>query len=179
MAGKAVARTPAKQSKPPAKTVEGKVVKGGPRTQKQEPINVTYNINSGNGGADTGGKRFDYSNNWVARTMRQPPKQVPVPNGVPRFLGNNKLLGYAWVASMILIAFDEWHNNGILPRPVRLWSSSVVFGILALVSMLDFLIPIVNALAIGYLIMLLWQYFNGSGQFTATTGEAEGSGGKL
>jgi hypothetical protein len=83
---------------------------------------------------------------------------------------------------MVLIAFDEWHNNHIMPRPSRFWYSSIVYAGLALASFIPGILPIVNALAMGYTFMLLWQYFNGSGQFSGeagTTGEAEGGGGPL
>jgi hypothetical protein len=72
----------------------------------------------------------------------------------------------AWFVSMAMIGFDEWRNNGILPRPARLWATTLFYGLLAVVSLVDALVPIVNALAIGYSIMLIWQYFNGAGQFS-------------
>lgn len=95
---------------------------------------------------------------------------VSVPNGMPRWLGSQRILGAAWMASMIIVSFDEWHNLGILPRPVRLWETSIVYGLLALVGIADPLVPLVNALAIGYTFMLIWQYFQGSGQFASTKG---------
>jgi hypothetical protein len=155
-------RMPARQSKPtPAQT-------GGNNSGGRRPnINITY-VNSD--GGDGGGRRFDYRNSWVHRTMSSPPKQVPVPDKVPRFLGNNMVVSYAWLGSMILVGVDEWKNNGILARPVRLWTTSLVYGILALAGMIDALIPLVNAFAIGYFIMLLWQFFNGSGQFSKNSG---------
>lgn len=94
--------------------------------------------------------------------------KVSVPQGLPQWLGSQRILGASWMAAMIIIGFDEWHNLGILPRPIRLWDTSTVYGILALVGIVDALVPLVNALAIGYTIMLLWQYYNGSGQFAST-----------
>jgi hypothetical protein len=97
----------------------------------------------------------------------RPPQQVTVrtPRHVPSVLGNGQLIGYAWLVSMILVGFDEWKNNGILPRPMRLWDTSIVYGLLALLAIIPPLIPLANALAVGYTIVLLWQYFNGQGQF--------------
>lgn len=180
MAGKAVARTPAKQSKPPA-TVEGKAVsKSAPRARQQSTINVTYNINGEGGSAAGEGSNLpSRGNNWIQRQFAKEPRRVPLPNGVPHWLGNSKIVGYAWITGMVFVAIDEWKNHGILPRPSRFWYSSIVYGVLALGAMIPPIVPIVNALAIGYTIMLIWQFFNGEGQFTKTVGEAEGSGGKL
>lgn len=176
----ATSKLPAKQSKPPpAKTVEGKVVKSAPRARQERPtINVTYNIN-GEGGEQPGSNPIGRGSNWVSRQFQKEPRKVPLPNGVPSWLGNSKIVGYAWITGMIFIGIDEWKNHGILPRPSRFWYSSIVYGVLALGAMIPPLVPILNALAIGYTIMLIWQYFNGEGQFTRTTGEAEGSGGAL
>lgn len=100
------------------------------------------------------------------RYTGQPLKQVRVPRGVPAILGNQRIVGYAWLVAMGFIAFDEWKNNGILPRPARLWYTSLTYGILAAVGMVDAMVPLVNALAIGYTVMLIWQYYNGGGQFS-------------
>jgi hypothetical protein len=98
----------------------------------------------------------------------RPPPQVKVktPHGVPSAFGNAQIIGYAWITSMILVGFDEWKNNGILPRPVRLWDTSIVYGLLALLALIPPIVPIANALAIGYTIVLLWQFYNGQGQFS-------------
>lgn len=98
---------------------------------------------------------------FVSRFER--PQQVNVPSQVPRFLGNRSTVLYAWLGSMALISWDEWHNNHILPRPSRLWSATWVYMFLILLAFSDFLTPIANALAIGYTIMLAWQYYQGSG----------------
>jgi hypothetical protein len=74
-------------------------------------------------------------------------------------------MGYAWLAAMVVIGFDEWHVNGILPRPARLWYTSLVFGVLALASMSDQLVPVANAFAVGFLLVLIYQYYNKQGQF--------------
>jgi hypothetical protein len=176
----ATSNVPATRS---GQAVQGRVIP--PKQKQQSTINVTYNVNSGQTtGQPTSNKTFDYRNNWIARTMAARPTQTPLPEGVPRFLGNAQIVGYAGIGAMILIGFDEWHNNQILPRPHRLWSTLIVYGLLALSTTIPPLIPLANAFAIGYLIMLLWQYFNGSGQFSSVSGStgggvAEGSGGAL
>lgn len=139
--------------------ISGRVVNP-PRT---EYVYLRNTGSSDGGAADSGSGRSP--SGWANRVFNMQPRQVPVPNGVPKFLGNANVLAGAWIGSMILIGFDEWHNNGILPRPARLWYTSLVFGILALVSMFPPIAPLCNALGIGYFIMLLWQYFNGQGQF--------------
>lgn len=91
--------------------------------------------------------------------------QTTVPKGVPQFLGNQRTITYAWFAAMGVIVVDEWKNNHIIARPARLWWASVFYGLLALGGMITSLIPLMNALAIGYLFVLLWQWYNGEGQF--------------
>lgn len=119
---------------------------------------------TGSGGASrTGGGQQNASGS------RQ---QVPIPKGLPPMLGNRKVLFYSWIASMILVGFDEWHNYRILPRPSRLWSTSLVYGLLTLGSVVDAVVPLANAFGVGYTIMLLWQYYNGSGQFSKSSGKA-------
>lgn len=146
----------------PRKTVYATVTDVPP---KQE---YTYIPNNG----EQPGRARTFAN----RLAGQPIAQVRVPRNVPQFLGNARIIGYAWVGSMILIGLDEWHNNGILPRPKRLWGASVVFGGLALVAMVDALVPIANAFAIGYFIMLIWQYYNGQGQFSGESATSNQAG---
>lgn len=93
-------------------------------------------------------------------------KQVRLPAGVPAFIGNRSTIFHAWGVSMIIVGFDEWHNYHILPRPSRFWYTSLTYGLLMLAGAVDAILPLATALAIGYTIMLLWQYYNGSGQFT-------------
>lgn len=92
------------------------------------------------------------------------------PAGVPSWLGRREIILGAWLGAMVLVSVDEWRNNGILPRPSRLWWTTLTYAILMGVSIIDPLVPITNALAIGYTIVLAYQYFNGQGQFTATGG---------
>ena len=135
------------------------VVSGGGNRQppRTEYVYVGNDKDAGPGKAYTGGRRLT---NW--------PQQVKVqtPRGVPSAFGNAQLIGYAWIGSMILVGFDEWKNNGILPRPMRLWDTSIVYGLLALSAMIPPMIPLANAFAIGYFIVLLWQFYNGQGQFS-------------
>lgn len=93
-------------------------------------------------------------------------KQVEVPAGGPRFLGNQRTIVAAWFVSMALVCADEFKSHHIFPRPARLWYTSLVFGVLALMAFADSLIPLANILAIGYAIVLTWQFFNKSGQFS-------------
>lgn len=96
---------------------------------------------------------------------------VTIPNGLPPVLASRRTIVYSWIASMAIISWDEWHNNKILPRPARLWYATAFYLILVIFSLTNFTAAIANALAIGYMIMLAWQYFNGSGQF-ASGGES-------
>jgi hypothetical protein len=66
---------------------------------------------------------------------------------------------------MGLVTWDEWVTNAILPRPLRLWETTLVYAGLALLSAADPLVPVANALAIGYTIVLLYQFFTGGGNF--------------
>lgn len=108
--------------------------------------------------------RYAKPDNWYQRTFNAVPqgaRQVNVPNGLPRILGNRSIIFNAWFISMIIIGFDEWKNLNILPRPQRLWDTSVFYGLLTLFSVADIMVPIANAFAIGYTLTLLWQYYNG------------------
>lgn len=90
-------------------------------------------------------------------------KQAPIR---PRFMGSQRTIIFAWIVAMIFVVADEWKRFGILPRPSRLWWTTLVYGILALLSQLEALIPLTNALALGYSITVAWQFFNKEGQFS-------------
>lgn len=122
---------------------------------------------SGNTGAPAGGQpsRWGSRVSGVSRVLGNGAVRARVPSGVPSFLGNQQLVIFAWAGAMAFVGVDEWKNNHILARPSRLWWTSVVYGMLAMAGMITPLIPLVNALAIGYLFVLAWQYFNGQGQF--------------
>lgn len=132
------------------------------------------------GGGDTGGGGgFNYQGGFIHRTMSRVPNgsgpQVSVPTGVPKFLGSRAGLLLAWVVAMAMVSLDEWHTNHILPRPARLWYTSLLFFLLAIVSTIDAMVPIVNLFALGMVIVLGMQYYSGTGQF-GTTGETESGG---
>lgn len=106
----------------------------------------------------------DSSGNLTRRVTSEP-RQVKIPSALPNFLGNRTVLVAAWAISMVVVGVDDWRNNNIMPRPSRLWAVSLFFFLLALASIVDAIVPIVNALAIGYTLMLIWNYFTKAGQF--------------
>jgi hypothetical protein len=108
--------------------------------------------------------RYQQPQNFYQRAFNAVPaqaRQVNVPNGLPRILGNRSVIFNSWMIAMAIVSFDEWHNLKILPRPLRLWDTSLFFGMLAMFSVADVVVPVANAFAIGYTIMLLWQYYQG------------------
>jgi hypothetical protein len=129
---------------------------GGPRTE------YVYVQDQGGGG---GGER-----RWGLSYIRNEPRQVSTPSRMPSFLGRRSVLGTTWFISMVVVGFDDWHNNGVLPRPSRLWYTSLAFGLMALASLVEALVPIINLIAIGFTLMLIWQYYNKQGQFSGATG---------
>lgn len=96
------------------------------------------------------------------------PGKARTPSGVPAFLGNREIIFGTWAVSMALVTVDDWKTNNILVRPSRLWGTTLVYAGLALVSTIDALVPIANALAIGYTIVLLYQFFSKQGQFSGS-----------
>lgn len=109
----------------------------------------------------------------ISNRIPQQSVRAQIPSNLPAFLranpvNNRSIVFNAWVIAMIIIGFDEWHNLGILPRPSRLWDATLVYGVLVMVGFVDAMVPLANALAIGYTIMLLWQYYNGN--ITPATG---------
>lgn len=108
--------------------------------------------------------RYSDPSNWYQRAFNAVPqgaRQVNVPRGLPSIFGNRSIVFNAWMISMIIVGFDEWKNLHILPRPQRLWDTSLFYGLLTLFSVADMLVPIANAFAIGYTLTLLWQYYSG------------------
>lgn len=132
-----------------------------------EPNGDTYIIQkeaepgrtSGESGGETGA-------DGESGTGQSPSQKVPgLPKGIPKWLANERVILYAWFIAMVIVGFDEWHNYHLLPRPARLWYTSLTFGLLLLLGIVPQLRVLANALAIGYVITLLWQYYNGQGQF--------------
>lgn len=124
------------------------------------------------GGSGTGGQQGSGSRTNPNQQQQRQQRQVTLPQGVPRAFGNRQVVFYAWFAAIILVCFDEWHNYRLLPRPARLWYTSLTYGLLLLAGFADAVVPLVNVIAIGFTIMLLWQYYNGSGQFSKSSGSA-------
>jgi hypothetical protein len=110
--------------------------------------------------------------NVVQRAWNAVPAQNPVARSrISAGVFNNRSVVFnAWIVAMILIGFDEWHNLGILPRPARLWDTTIVYGLLTMLGFVDIMVPIANALAVGYTIALLYQYYNGNLTPSSNTG---------
>lgn len=118
----------------------------------------------------------------VPLSQRIPAQQQVVPSGLsdslPYWLrgslNNRAIVFNMWLVAMIIIGFDEWHNLGILPRPARMWDTSLLYGLLIIGGFVDLAVPIMNMLAIGFTIALAVKYFQGGitpgGSTTGTTG---------
>lgn len=102
--------------------------------------------------------------------------RVATPQGVPKFLGNRSVILLSWVAAMFMVSFDEWHTYHILPRPARLWFTSLTYILLALASTVDDLVPLTTALAIGFTIAVAYNYYQNTGQFGQVTGTGQAPG---
>jgi hypothetical protein len=144
-----------------------------PRTQYIYLNNAQYSSSNsgstgkmGGGSGGGGGGGMPGRAQRVAGVLGRGAQQASVPKGVPRMLGNQHTIVYAWIAAMGVIAVDEWHTNKILPRPSRLWWTSLMFGGLAMAGMVDALIPLANAFAIGMLLVLMYQFYAKKGQFS-------------
>lgn len=101
----------------------------------------------------------------TSRVLGGAATRAQVPRGVPAFLGNQRTIVYAWAAAMAVITVDEWKRHSMLPRPSRLWWASLFYGMLAAAGMVDSIVPLMNAFALGYLFVLAYQFYNGEGQF--------------
>lgn len=134
----------------------------GNRPQNVYNLHVTPAAPAGPAGPPRGG----FGRHAAAENLSIGVQYVSVPRPVPQFMGNSSVIVMAWMVAMAVVAFDEWKRHHIFPRPARLWWTTAVYGILALTGMVPALLPLMNALAIGYTIMLLWQYFTKNGQFT-------------
>jgi hypothetical protein len=107
-------------------------------------------------------------NAWNSTMMSVGSSNAPVniPKPLPKMLGSRPIIFYSWMVALILVGYDEWHTLGVIPRPSRFWYTSLLYGLLVIISIPDAMVPLANALAIGYTFYLIWQYFNGGGQFT-------------
>jgi|SRR5215469_638455 len=142
-----------------------RVIQGRVLNPRDAPRTEYVLVQKKDGGQDGGGgnRGLKYGGGFDVRWRHQNP-----PSPLPRWLGSERIIFYSWVVGMIIVGFDEWHNLGILPRPARLWDTSIVYGLLAITGLVPVLLPLANAFALGYTFMLLWQYYNGSGQFSST-----------
>lgn len=91
--------------------------------------------------------------------------RVQVPKGVPRFLGARPIILFAWGLAMVMVSLDEWHTHHVLPRPARLWYTSLTYFLLAAAASFDAMVPLATALAIGLTIAVGYQYYTGAGAF--------------
>lgn len=129
----------------------------------------TYNTRempspSGGGGSGFIRRPVEAVNNGFSR-LPGGPQAAPTPGFLPSFLGSRSLIMFAWAAAMVMVSLDEWHSYHILPRPARLWDTTLTFALIAGVSAFDPLVPICSIFAIGLVIALGYQYYSGGGQF--------------
>lgn len=138
--------------------------------------NTRYVGGSSGGGGYTpppsgGGGGFNYGGGFLYRQFQRVPgggTRVSVPSGVPSFLGARSIILFSWIAAMAMVSLDEWHTHGVLPRPARLWYTSITYGLLAIAATVDAAVPLVNLLAIGLTIAVAYNYYTGSGGFGST-----------
>jgi hypothetical protein len=91
--------------------------------------------------------------------------QAQTPEFLPKFLGSRSIIMFGWAAAMAMVSLDEWHTYHILPRPARLWDTSLTFFLIAAVSTFDPLVPICTILTIGLVIAVAYNYYTGNGGF--------------
>lgn len=123
-------------------------------------------------------RSFDYSNSRIYGLMQRAPggsQPVNVQKPFPKFLGSRALILLSWVAAMIMVSLDEWHTYHILPRPARLWYTTLTYGLLAVVSTIEIAVPLTTMLAIGFTIAVAYQYYTGTGQFGTFGGRESGA----
>jgi hypothetical protein len=157
-------------------------------TTGRQRIYDTYNTRDIPIGGDSGGSILGSPKNVTQNVtqigVRLPGggQQASVPDFLPKFLGSRQIILFSWVAAMGMVSLDEWHTYHILPRPARLWDTSLTFLLIAAVSSFDPLVPICTVFAIGLVIMLGYQYYQGAGQFCgfgATEANKAGGSGPL
>jgi hypothetical protein len=84
-------------------------------------------------------------------------RQVQTPPHVPAILGHSGLIKACWLGSMVVVSVEAIMGYGVLPPPGRLFWISSTYALLAVAGSVDAMLPLVNALALGYLIVLIWQ----------------------
>jgi hypothetical protein len=127
----------------------------------------TYNTRDVPLGGDTAVGRQGPAVRIVNITARFPGggQPAPTPKGVPSFLGSRSIILFAWGAAMAMVSLDEWHAYHILPRPARLWDTTLTYFLLAAVSTFDPLTPICTLIAVGLTIAVAYNYYQGAGGF--------------
>lgn len=110
------------------------------------------------------------------RTQMSP--RLPLPD----WMADRRIMVTAWVVAMVIITADERRLGYPLPRPARLWSASLLYGLLMVAGAVDPIAPIANLMAIGFTVELGIEFYGTTGPFEGIThqGEktpAEGSGG--
>lgn len=108
-------------------------------------------------------RRFNYAGSWVNNQFQRLPgqaRQVNVPKGVPNWLGDKKIILWTWAIGMMIVIADEHYTYKMaLPRPARLWYTSLFYFLCAVVSGIDIIMPIVNIFAIGITLTLAIDFF--------------------
>lgn len=157
---------PARRGSSPVRTRQSTT---GPPVYYSYNYNNTYEPGSSRGGyyggqPDRGGGpgRFRRGSGWISQHSGTIQNYTSVPSGVPRFLGSRPLLLVSWFTCMILIGSNEWNLGFHFPRPARLWYASLVFFGLFLVSQIDAMVPICNALGIGFAVELGYENVSGN-----------------
>lgn len=138
----------------------------------RERIYDTYNTRDVPIGGGGGPPRFNYANGRVYNAFNRLPGgngPVTVPKGVPRFLGSRSLILFSWAIAMALVSVDEWQTHHVLPRPARLWYTTLTYFLLAIASTVDVLVPIINLIALGLTIAVAYQFYTGAGASFGST----------
>jgi hypothetical protein len=129
---------------------------GGSRMAKSDTASASVGSSSGiKGRVLSGASKL----NNMQSAAKEANLSYDLPKGLG-FLRNRTTILWAWMGSMAVIGADEWKTNHIFPRPGRLWAATGVFALLSALSMLDAMVPLANALAIGYFLTVLWQFMS-------------------
>lgn len=131
----------------------------------QPPPNVVQGqvISSTYAPPDPPPRRFNYSGSWVNSQFQRLPgerRQVQVPERLPGWLGDKKIILWTWAIGMIIVIADEHYTYGMtLPRPARLWYTSLFYFLCALLSGIDMIMPLVNIFAVGITLTLAIDFY--------------------
>lgn len=114
------------------------------------------------------GQNFNYSNSRIFNLIQRAPggsEPVTTNKPFPKFLGQRSLILFAWAIAMVMVSLDEWHTHHILPRPARLWYTTITYILIAAVSTIEVMVPIATLMAFGLTIAVAYQYYTGTGSF--------------